>query len=246
MVGSPWAFLGESEQAISRTTVVLRSGIGAVNSRGPAGLGGGSANLYAYAGDDPVNFSDPMGREYGFPIGGSYGFYNGVFCNNAGGGFTNGGGGVGVIGAFTGDFVSPVFRADLVGPNFGAGGFGPRGMQLARFLAPIPNLPDPNDPNDTPWQNMGTRELGLYTMTLAMGVSVIGFGIGVLFNILLFIFTLVCLGVSRDSERFDACAVITLPTLRVRCVCSGGRSSGRRCRRCLSPGRTGCGCRRSC
>jgi uncharacterized protein RhaS with RHS repeats len=71
--------------------------LGRFISRDPAGLGGG-ANLYAYAGDDPVNFSDPMGREYGFPIAGNYGFYNGVFGNNAGGGFTNGGG-VGVVGA---------------------------------------------------------------------------------------------------------------------------------------------------
>src|SRR5271155_3024304 len=60
--------------------------LGRFISRDPAGLGGGGANLYNYAGDDPVNFSDPMGREWGLPIGGNYGFYNGVFGNNGGGG----------------------------------------------------------------------------------------------------------------------------------------------------------------
>ena len=49
------------------------------------------------------------------------------------------------------------------------------------------------------WQNMGTREIGLNTMALAMGASLTGFGmVSVFFNILLFIFTLVCLAVSRD------------------------------------------------
>jgi hypothetical protein len=49
------------------------------------------------------------------------------------------------------------------------------------------------------WQNMGMRELGLNTMALAVGAAGTGFGmVGVFFNILVFIFTLVCLAVSRD------------------------------------------------
>ena len=48
--------------------------IGRFISRDPTGLGGGT-NMYAYAGDDPVNFSDPTGLEFD-PIGGIGAYLN--------------------------------------------------------------------------------------------------------------------------------------------------------------------------
>jgi len=123
--------------------------LGRFLSRDPGGIAGG-VNLYAYAyaGDDPVNFSGPMGREYGFPIGGSYGFYNGVFGNNGGGGGGQfggtGGGGVGIVGAYgvmvgDGVFTFGVFTYGVgwFGASIsGIGGLG-RGMGPAK---PLPNL----------------------------------------------------------------------------------------------------------
>ena len=73
--------------------------IGRFISRDPAGLGGGT-NMYAYAGDDPVNFSDPTGLEF-VPIGGgSYGTYDGTFGDWGvmGGGVAVVGGSAGVMG----------------------------------------------------------------------------------------------------------------------------------------------------
>ena len=46
--------------------------IGRFIYRDPSGLGGGT-NMYAYAGDDPVNFSDPTGLEF-VAIGWGWGF----------------------------------------------------------------------------------------------------------------------------------------------------------------------------
>jgi RHS repeat-associated protein len=72
--------------------------LGRFISRDPAGLAGG-INHYAYAGDDPVDFSDPTGDCWGWCGGGGDSNWgpNWPTPNPTGGG---GGGGSGVVGAF--------------------------------------------------------------------------------------------------------------------------------------------------
>ncbi len=116
-------------------------------SRDPAGLAGG-LNMYAYAGDDPVDFSDPTGMGYyvGF-YGGFYSFHSADFVNFGWDG----------IGGFVGSFVYQGL-ATLVNLNgldkavveYYNGSQNGGGLRGVRLLAPIPYLPDPNDPNDSP------------------------------------------------------------------------------------------------
>jgi len=73
---SPFEFAGRENESSSITAGYYYSNlyfmrgryydasIGRFISRDPAGLPGG-VNMYAYAGDDPVDFSDPTGQEYG-------------------------------------------------------------------------------------------------------------------------------------------------------------------------------------
>ncbi len=71
--------------------------IGRFISRDPAGVAGG-VNLYAYAGDSPTNFCDPVGFDY-FG-GGYYGYGNGAFPGVETGAGPSVGGGGGVVGGF--------------------------------------------------------------------------------------------------------------------------------------------------
>jgi hypothetical protein len=65
------------------------------------------------------------------------------------------------------------------------------------------------------WQNVGIKELGLNTMALAIGASMTGFGmVSVFFNILVFIFTLIFLAISKDLY-FLLVAWICLATVAV-------------------------------
>ncbi len=117
-------------------------------SRDPAGLAGG-INMYAYAGDDPVDFSDPTGLDYGW-IGGLGGGYFGSYSwgpdDEA---FVPGNGGWVGIGVGLG--ASPVsWFANRDGRDIRQGrqtngGIDPN-VVYARFLAPLPYVPDPNDP----------------------------------------------------------------------------------------------------
>jgi RHS repeat-associated protein len=69
-------------------------GQGRFISRDPIGLAGG-LNMYAYAGDDPVDFSDPTGSDYGWIGGVAGGWFGTVEWINDEGYAFGGGGGVG-------------------------------------------------------------------------------------------------------------------------------------------------------
>jgi len=120
--------------------------IGRFISRDPAGLPGG-VNMYAYAGDDPVDFSDPTGQEYGFtpdPGQNYYGGYEGSFGYWAGTG-----GGIGAGGGFAYQALALLANQgglDITQGRQTNGGIEPY-VEYVRFIKPLPYVPDPSDPD---------------------------------------------------------------------------------------------------
>jgi RHS repeat-associated protein len=89
--------------------------LGRFISRDPAGLSGG-INLYAYAGDDPVDFSDPTRTHWGIA---AYGFGNGNFPGVEVGAGPKIGGSIGAVGGFV--YQGPPALANRNGLDRGCG-----------------------------------------------------------------------------------------------------------------------------